>query len=321
MSETLRIAVLDDYQDRARGAADWAGVPGGALTVFTSHLGDDDAVAKALASFDVIICLRERTRLPGTVIERLEAVKLIVTAGMRNAAIDMDAARARGIAVCGTQMLGYPAAELAWALVMALFKRIPAEHQAMREGKWQTTMAEGLLGKTMGLWGLGKLGQRVARIAQAMEMRTIAWSQNLTAADAQAHGVERVDFETLLAESDALSIHVVLGDRSRGKIGAAQLARMKPTAYLVNTSRGPVVDEDALVNALENGVIAGAGLDVFDIEPLPADHRLRSLDNVVLTGHTGYVIDSLYPLVYGQAIECIAAWRAGAPLRLLNGPG
>lgn len=316
---TLSIAVLDDYQGQSAGAADWASIDGAELTVFNHHLGGPDEVVAALSGFDVIVCMRERTRFPAEVVNRLTATKLIVTAGMRNLAIDMDAARARGIDVCGTQMLGYPAAELAWALIMGLFKRLPAEHQAMREGKWQTTLAEGLNGKTLGLWGLGKLGQRVARMGHAFEMRVIAWSDNLTAETGADHGVEVVDLDTLLGESDVLSIHVILGDRSRGRIGAAELAKMKSTGYLVNTSRGPVVDEAALVAALRSGVIAGAGLDVFDVEPLPADHVLRTLDNVVLTGHTGYVTNDLYTLVYGQAVENILGWRAGDPTRLLNG--
>lgn len=317
----LRIAVLDDYQDRARGSAPWADLGDAELTVFTRHLGDDAAVRAALAPFDVVVCLRERTRLPAGVINALDRLQLIITAGLRNAAIDLDAAAARGVTVCGTQMLGYPAAELAWALVLALLKRIPAEHQAMRDGLWQTTLAEGLSGRTLGLWGLGKLGQRVARMGQAFDMRVIAWSQNLTSEQAAAHGVERVELDTLLAESDVLSIHMVLGERTRGLIGAEQLARMKPSAYLVNTSRGPLVQEGALIEALRKGVIAGAGLDVYDVEPLPADHVLRGLDNVVLTGHTGYVTDSMYGLVYGQAVQNIQAWQAGAPLRVLSAAG
>jgi phosphoglycerate dehydrogenase-like enzyme len=318
---TLSIAVLDDYQKLSRDSADWTSLGDVALTVFDQHLGDDDAVAKALAGFDVIICMRERTRFPAQVIEQLSSTKLIVTAGMRNLAIDMEAARARGIDVCGTQMMGYPAAELAWALVMALFKRIPAEHQAMRDGLWQTTMAQGMNGKTFGLFGLGKLGQRVARMAQAFEMNVIAWSQNLTDEAAAKHGVERVEWEALLERSDVLCVQAVLSDRTRGKIGAAELARMKSSAYVVNTSRGPIVDEPALLAALGDGTIAGAGLDVFEVEPLPTDHPFRSLDNVVLTGHTGYVTDDLYTLVYGQAVDNIRGWQAGDTLRLLNGTG
>jgi phosphoglycerate dehydrogenase-like enzyme len=316
---TLSIALLDDYQGKAIEAAPWGAIEGATVTTFDHHLGDHDAVAAALKDFDVLVCMRERTQLPAHVIEQLGSTQLIVTAGMRNLAIDMDAARARNIDVCGTQMLGYPAAELAWGLVMGLFKCLPAEHQAMREGKWQTTLARGLKGKTLGLWGLGKLGQRVARMGQAFEMRVIAWSQNLTAEQAAEHGVERVELDTLLTESDVISIHVVLSDRSRGRIGAAELGRMKSSAYLVNTSRGPVVDEVALIDALQNDTIAGAGLDVFDVEPLPVDHVLRTLDNVVLTGHTGYVIEELYSLVYGQAVQNIVAWQGGNPEHLLNG--
>ena len=315
---TLSIAVLDDYQGRSADAADWASVQDSKLTVFNEHLGDDDAVATALADFDVIVCMRERTLLPASVIDRLSSAKLIVTAGMRNLGIDMAAARARGVDVCGTQMLGYPAAELAWALVMALFKRIPSEHQAMRDGLWQTTLAEGMNGKTFGLFGLGKLGQRVARMAQAFDMKVIAWSQNLTTEVAAQHGVECVEFDALFERSDIISVQTVLSDRTRDKVGARELGLMKPSAYIVNTSRGPIVNEKALVEALQSRTIAGAGLDVFDVEPLPADHPIRMLDNVVLTGHTGYVVDNLYPLVYGQAVENILAWQSGTPTRLLN---
>ena len=215
-------------------------------------------------------------------------------------------------------MLGYPAAELAWALVMALFKRIPSEHQAMRDGLWQTTLAEGMSGKTFGLFGLGKLGQRVARMAQAFDMKVIAWSQNLTTEAAAQHGVECVEFDALFERSDIISVQTVLSDRTRDKVGARELGLMKPSAYIVNTSRGPIINEKALVEALKSGTIAGAGLDVFDVEPLPADHPIRMLDNVVLTGHTGYVVDNLYPLVYGQAVENILAWQSGTPTRLLN---
>lgn len=317
---SLSIALLDDYQRRAEGAADWASLQDATVTAFYEHLGDEDAVVAALQEFDVLVAMRERTRFPASVLERLPNLKLLITAGMRNLAIDMDAARSHGITVCGTPTLGYPAAELAWGLVMSLTKRLPWEQQAMRDGLWQSTLASGLSGKTLGLWGLGKLGQRVARMAQAFEMDVIAWSENLTDEAAAQHGVRRVDFDTLLSESDILCIKIVLSDRTRGKIGRAELARMKPTAYIVNTSRGPVIQEDALIEALQNNVIAGAGLDVFDVEPLPADHVLRTLPNVALTGHTGYVIEELYDLVYGEAARLTGLWRNGAPESVLNPP-
>ncbi|MEM7404823.1 MAG: D-2-hydroxyacid dehydrogenase family protein [Pseudomonadota bacterium] len=315
---TFSIALLDDYQRRAAGAAPWHDEADVSVQAFHEHLGDADAVVAALEPFDMLVAMRERTQFPADVLRRLPNLKLLVTAGMRNRAIDMDVARECGITVCGTSMLGYPAAELAWGLVMSLTKRLPWEQEAMRAGQWQTTLATGLQGKTMGLWGLGKLGQRVARMAQAFEMDVIAWSENLSADAAAAHGVRRVEFEELMRNSDILSLHVILSDRTRGRIGARELGWMKPSAYLVNTSRGPLVDEPALIAALEARAIAGAGLDVFDVEPLPADHRLRQLDNVALTGHTGYVTEELYALVYGQALEALQAYRAGAPVNVLN---
>ena len=315
---SLRIALLDDYQTRAAAAADWSRLADAEMVAFDYHLGGPDDVVAALADFDVVVAMRERTALLSNVLTRLPRLKLLITAGMRNLSIDMECARERGVVVCGTSMLGYPAAELAWALVMSLTKRLPWEQQAMHAGKWQTTLATGLKGKTMGLWGLGKLGQRVARIAQAFEMDVISWSENLTAEVAAEHGVQRVDFETLMSTSDILSIHVILGDRTRDKIGTAELATMKPSAYIVNTSRGPVINEAALVDALQRNLIAGAGLDVFDVEPLPVDHVLRNLPNVALTGHTGYVTEELYGVVYGQALEAVEAWQQDTPVRVLN---
>lgn len=317
----LKIALLDDYQERALGAANWASLPDAEVHTYKHHLGDHDAVVAALADYDVLVLMRERTLLPRQVLNRLPQLKLLITAGMRNRGIDLECAKAQGITVCGTRMLGYPAAELAWALVMSLTKRLPWEQQAMRDGKWQSTLATGLKGKTMGLWGLGKLGLRVARIAQAFEMDVIAWSENLSAEAAAKDGVRRVPFEQLMRASDILSIHVILSERTRDKIGATELGWMKPSAYIVNTSRGPCINEKALIAALQNNAIAGAGLDVFDVEPLPKDHVLRTLDNVALTGHTGYVVDELYELVYGEALAAVSAWRDGAPNNVLLGQG
>ena len=315
----IKIALLDDYQSRALGSADWASLPDAEVTAFDHHLGAADEVVAALKDFDVLVLMRERTHFPADVLNRLLKLKLLITAGMRNRAVDTACASANGVVFCGTPMLGYPAAELAWALVMSLTKRLPWEQQAMHQGRWQTTLATGLKGKTMGIWGLGKLGLRVARIAQAFEMEVIAWSQNLTAEAAAEHGVRRVEFEALMRESDILSIHVLLSDRTRDKIGATELSWMKSTAYIVNTSRGPCINETALIAALQSDAIAGAGLDVFDVEPLPVDHVLRTLDNVALTGHTGYVIEELYDLVYGEALNTVSAWQAGAPPNVLNG--
>lgn len=316
----MKLAILDDYQNAALASADWSSLgPEIDISVFYSHLGhDEDAVAEALAPFEILVAMRERTPFPRSLIERLPRLKLLVTTGMRNLAIDMAAARERGIPVCGTGMLPYPAAEHAMALILDLFKKISRETRAMHEGGWQDQISEGLNGKTLGLIGLGKLGERVARFGQALEMTVVAWSQNLTEARCREVGVRLVDKETLLREADVLSIHVVLSDRTRGLIGPGDLALMKQTAYLVNTSRGPIVDEAALIDALRSGSIAGAGLDVYDVEPLPSDHPLRALDNAVLTGHTGYVIREFYELVYGEALEAVAGWRAGAPVRVLN---
>lgn len=316
----LKLAILDDYQNATLDSADWS--PLGdeiEITVFDKHLGhDDEAVVKALAPFDILVCMRERTPMPASRLDKLSNLKLLVTTGMRNLAIDMDAARARGIDVCGTDMLPYPAAEHAVALIMDLYKKISKESRLMRDGGWQGYVSEGLNGKRLGILGLGKLGKRVAKVGQALEMEVVAWSKNLTPEACSEVGVGYVTKDELFETSDVISIHMILSDRSRGLVGADEIARMKPTAYLVNTSRGPIVDEAALVDALENDLIAGAGIDVYDEEPLPKAHPLRSLDNAVLTGHTGYVVKELYTKVYSQAVEDILAWRKGAPVRVLN---
>ena len=277
-----------------------------------------DAIAEALEPFEVLIAMRERTPLPRALIEKLDNLKLLVTTGMRNASIDLAAAKARGITVCGTGMLGYTAAEHAMALILDLTKKISRENRLMHEGGWQGSVSESLNGRTLGLLGLGKLGQRVARFGLALEMEVIAWSQNLSDEAAAALGVRRVEKHELFANSDIISIHLVLSERSRGLVGAGELAAMQRHAYLVNTSRGPIVDEAALIDALGDGRIAGAGLDVFDVEPLPAEHPFRGMANVVLTGHTGYVVNELYAKAYGDAIEDVAAWRAGTPIRVLE---
>jgi phosphoglycerate dehydrogenase-like enzyme len=317
-----RIAILDDYQNVALECADWDAIPGEPeIVVFREHLPGEDTVAEALADFDVVVAMRERTPFPASLVERLPKLRLLVTTGMRNLAIDMQAAARRGVPVCGTALLPYAAFEHAWALILALVKRIPREDRLMREGGWQAGVSGGLHGKTLGVLGLGKLGAKVARVAHAFDMRVIAWSQNMTEAQAAEHGATRVEKDDLFREADIATIHMVLSDRTRGLVGAPELALMKPTAMLVNTSRGPIVDEAALVEALRSGSIAGAGLDVFDTEPLPSDHALRSLENTVLTGHTGYVMLENYALSYSQAVEDIQAWLAGEPVRVLNGLG
>ncbi len=316
---TLKLAILDDYQNAALGSADWSVLNDVEITVFDKHLGwDEDVIAKALMPFDVLVCMRERTRFPASQIDKLPNLKHIVTTGMRNFAIDTAHARSKGIPVSGTDMLPYPAAEHAVALIMDLYKRISKEARVMQDGGWQGYVSESLNGRTLGILGLGKLGARVAKFGLAMEMDVIAWSQNLTAERCAEVGVRLVDRDTFFKTSDVISIHMILSDRSTGLVGAKDFKQMKASSYLVNTSRGPIVDEAALVKALSNGEIAGAGLDVFDIEPLPVDHPLRSLKNAVLTGHTGYVVKELYQIVYAQAVENVKSWMENAPTRVLN---
>jgi len=314
-----RVAILDDYQGVARRMADWASLPAGTeLVVFADHLDNPGAVAARLADFDAVVAMRERTAFPRTLLEKLPRLRLLVTTGMRNASIDVGAAVEHGVVVCGTAGLPYPTAELAWGLILALVRRIPIEDRATREGRWQVSCGLGLNGKTLGVIGLGGLGSRVAKVGRAFEMDVIAWSQNLTAARAAEVGATLVAKDELLARADVVSIHLVLGDRTRGLIGARELSRMKPTAYLVNTSRGPIVDEAALVTAVHEGTIAGAGLDVYDEEPLPLDHPLRNLPNTVITPHLGYVTEEGYRIFYGQALEDVKAWLAGQPVRVLR---
>ena len=314
-----RVAILDDYQGVARRMADWTSLPAGTeLVIFADHLNDAGAVAARLADFDAVVAMRERTAFPRALLEKLPRLRLLVTTGMRNASIDVGAAVERGVIVCGTAGLPYPTAELTWGLILALVRRIPTEDRATREGRWQVSCGLGLKGKTLGVIGLGGLGSRVAKVGRAFEMDAIAWSQNLTAARAAEVGATLVAKDDLLARADVVSIHLVLGDRTRHLIGARELSRMKRTAYLVNTSRGPIVDEAALVAAVRQGTIAGAGLDVYDEEPLPLDHPLRNLPNTVITPHLGYVTEEGYRIFYGQALEDVKAWLAGKPVRELR---
>jgi phosphoglycerate dehydrogenase-like enzyme len=262
--------------------------------------------------------MRERTAFPRALLEKLPKLRLLVTTGMRNASIDVKAAAEGGITVCGTSGVPYPTAELTWGLLLALFRRIAVEDRATREGKWQTTLGLGLNGKTLGVIGLGTLGSRVARYGKAFEMEVLAWSQNLTAKRAAEVGATLVGKDELLRRSDVVSIHLVLSDRSRGLVGARELGLMKRTAYLVNTSRGPIVDEAALIRALQDGTIAGAGLDVFEPEPLPLDHPFRKLPNTVITPHLGYVTEETYRVFFGHALEDVQAFLRGAPVRVLK---
>lgn len=315
----FKVAILDDYQQVALGAADWKILqPEAEIQAFTDNLVDIPRLVERLHTFDAVVLMRERTPFPRALFERLPNLRLLVTAGMRNASIDIAAATERGVLVAGTETLSYPTAELAWGLIIALMRHLPYETQAMRAGKWQTTLGRTLGKKTLGVLGLGKLGSRVAAVGKAFGMDVLAWSQNLTPERAAEAGATLVGKEALLERSDIISIHLVLSDRTRGLIGAAELKRMKPTACLVNTSRGPIVDESALLDALRARRIAGAGIDVYNAEPLPADHPIRRLDNVVLTPHLGYVTEENYRLIYGQAVEAIRAFIDGKQLRAIN---
>jgi phosphoglycerate dehydrogenase-like enzyme len=319
----FRVAVLDDYQQVALKMANWKILePEGEVQAFADNLVDVPRLAERLHTFDAVVLMRERTPFPRALLDRLPNLRLIVTAGMRNASIDVAAATEKGVLVTGTDMLAYPTAELTWGLIIGLVRHIPFEAGQMRKGAWQTTLGTGLQGKTLGVLGLGRLGAQVAAVGKAFGMTVIAWSQNLTAERAQAAGAKLVSKDVLFAEADVVTIHLVLSDRTRGLVGSAELDRMRPTAYLVNTSRGPIVDGKALLETLRARRIAGAGLDVFDQEPLPADDPLRRLDNVVLTPHLGYVLEENYRLLYPQAVESIRAFTAGKPVsRAINKVG
>ena len=317
---TVRIAVLDDYQEVAHQYADWGSLPG-EVTFFHDAVTDRDELVSRLEPFDVIAVMRERTPMPREVLSRLPRLRLLVTTGMRNAAIDVDAAGELGIAVCGTGGPASPGfaatAELTWGLVLSLARAIPAEDRQVREGGWQRTVGIGLAGRVLGLVGLGNLGGQVAAIARAFGMRVLAWSTNLTDEAAAAAGVERVSKDELFRRSDVISVHMVLSERSRGLVSAADIAAMKSTAFLVNTSRGPIVDEEALRSALHDGRIAGAGIDVFTTEPLPADHPWRSTPRTVLTPHLGYVTEETYEVFYPQTVEAVQAFLDGNPVRVI----
>jgi phosphoglycerate dehydrogenase-like enzyme len=311
-----RVAILDDYQNVALSCADWTKLPEGSqVEVFNDHLFDETAIAKRLFDFDTIVAMRERTPFPRSLLDRLPNLKLLITTGARNASFDMAAAKERGIVLCGTRGVGSSTAELTWGLILSLVRHIPREDQSVRTGGWQTTLGPNLAGKTLGVIGLGNLGSQVAKAGVAFGMDVIAWSTNLTQERAEQAGARLVAKDELLSTADVITIHLVLGDRSRGLIGANELAQMKPSAYLVNTSRGPIVDEKALIDALSNKRIAGAALDVFDVEPLPADHPFRRLENTVITPHIGYVTTEGYKVFYEDAVEDILAFLAGNPVR------
>ena len=315
----MKVAVLDDYQSVAESLADWSQLPDGTeVTYFSEHLTSEDALAKRLAGFDVVMGMRERTPFPRSLLERLPNLRLLVTTGRRNASFDVAAATDLGIAVCGTDGAGEGPSELVWGLILGIVRNIAAEDRLTREGRWGTTVGVGLKGKTIGCLGLGHIGSLVARVAAAFDMNIIAWSQNLTAERARECGATLVDKDTLFRDSDIVSIHLVLSQRTRGLVGAHELGLMKPTAYLVNISRGPIVNEEALVDTLERRAIAGAALDVFEEEPLPRNHPLLHLDNTLLLPHLGYVTEESYRAMYAGVVEDIRAFASGEPVRMIN---
>jgi phosphoglycerate dehydrogenase-like enzyme len=315
----MRVALLDDYQQVALSLADWKSLdPDATVQVFTDHLFDLDALAHRLHTFECVVLMRERTPFPRALFERLPNLKLLITSGRRNAAIDEAAATDRGVQVCGTDLKGMGTAELTWGLILACMRYIVAEDRALQQGRWQTTLGFELAGKTLGLLGLGRLGSEVARVGAAFRMNLIAWSPNLTAERAAAAGAKLVSKDELLSQADVLTVHLVLSDRTRGLIGRADLARMKKSAFLINTSRGPIVDEDALAETLRGHRIAGAGLDVFSVEPLPSNSPFRALDNIVITPHLGYVSAENYANHFPQAVEIVRAFIAGQVLKPIN---
>jgi len=314
-----KLAILDDYQNVALELLKAAGMGDDVdVRVFNDHLDEESEVAARLKPYEMVCLMRERTPFRRTLFEALPNLRLLVTSGMRNASVDLAAARSHGVTVCGTSSVGAPTAELAWGLIIACLRHIPEEDRATRAGQWQRSVGSGLQGKTLGVAGLGKLGSRVARVGQAFDMNVIAWSQNLTRERCEAAGVSLVTKDDLLRQSDVLSIHLVLSERTRGLFGAAELSIMKPTAILVNTSRGPIVEEGALVDALHRKVIAGAGLDVFDREPLPGGHPLLSCENAVITPHLGYVEEDNYRAYFSGYAAAVRGYLADAPVNVIE---
>jgi phosphoglycerate dehydrogenase-like enzyme len=327
----MRVAILDDYQQVSLASADWSAVRSlGQIDVFAQHIARTEALVSALEPYDVVVAMRERTSFDAARLGQLPRLRLLVTTGMGNGAIDLAACASRGVTVCGTGGMGSATAELTWGLILALLRHIPEEDRRLKMagraggaalgigGSWQQTVGSGLEGKRLGIVGLGNLGRRMAKIGQAFGMQVVAWSQNLDAGAAAEAQVEAVSKEELFSSADVVTVHYKLSERSTGVVGAAELALMKPSAYLVNTSRGPLVDSAALVAALRSGAIAGAALDVYDIEPLPLADPLRSAPNVVLTPHLGYVTEETYRVFYGDAAEDIVAFANGAPVRVLS---
>src|ERR1700722_5588174 len=305
----MKIAILDDYQNVALEMADWTALTSRAeITVFNDHLVDVEALIERLAPFDIICVMRERTPLPREVLQRLPRLRLIASTGPRNTSIDMTAAKELGIEVTGTGYESTPTIEHTWALILASARSIVRENEALRDGLWQTSIGEELRSKTLGILGLGNIGREVARIGRAFGMKVIAWSEHLTQENAEAAGAKLVSKEELFRQADILTVHLVLSPRTKGLVGANELGLMKPTARLVNTSRGPIVDEAALIKAIRSLAIAGAGIDVFGVEPLPPEHPFRGMTNILATPHIGYVTDSLYRTFFGDVVKSITAW-------------
>jgi phosphoglycerate dehydrogenase-like enzyme len=315
----MRVAILDDYQGIALRLADWKSLqPAVQVEAFPEHIADIDTLAKRLHAFECVVLMRERTPLRRPLIDKLPNLQLVVTTGMVNASVDAAALAERGIVYCGTDGVGHSTAELTWGLILGLLRSIPHEDHALRQGRWQTRIGYSAKGKTLGIIGLGRLGTMVAGYGKAFGMEVIGWSRSFTDARAAELGIKRVEKDALFAQADIVTLHVNLNDSSRGLVGAAELGRMKPTAYLVNTSRGPVVEEAALLAALKGRKIAGAAIDVYDVEPVAKGHPYFELDNVIVTPHLGYVIEDDLRINYTSAVENIRAFLDGKPIRLVK---
>lgn len=315
-----KLAILDDYQNVAMNMADWSPLAGDVeITVFNDHLSDEDEVADRLSDFEIAMVMRERTPFPRSLFEKLPRLEHLISSGMRNLSIDIDAATDNDVICTGTPSLGYPTAELTWGIIHALARHVALEDRETRAGAWQKTVGVGLRDKTLGVMGLGRIGVDVARVGIAFGMPVIAWSENLTQDKCDEVGAKLVSKEELLRASDFLTIHLLLSDRTRGLLQADDLALMKSDAYLVNTSRGPIVDEPALIDALRGGRLAGAGLDVFDVEPLPLDHPLRNMPNTVIIPHLGYVTEENYRNWYGGTVENVRSWLDGTVINQMAG--
>jgi phosphoglycerate dehydrogenase-like enzyme len=320
-AEILRCAVLDDYQNVARVYGDWGAIADRVVvTVFNDHIDDRDHLIERLRDFEIISAMRERTRFDAALINALPKLKLLVTTGRYNHSIDMAACAARGIPVCGTNDVHGAAAELTWGLILSLLRHIPAEDRDFKMGgRWQPRLGHSLTHRKLGLLGFGRLGQRVARVAKAFGMEPLVWSKNITQARADAEGAKAVaSLDELLRSADIVSIHLRLNGETRGLIGARELGLMKPTSFIVNTSRGPIIEEKAMIDALSDKRLAGAALDVFDREPLPADHPFRRIERLIGTPHVGFVTEETYRIFFHDAVENIAAWLKGAPVRLIE---